>query len=158
MKQISRNMEWAYATGIVNINTSGNYTIGQIKEMYEKNYGHLVAVLDAQKGGINGTKPQGQSALARVIGVSQGSVGDYMDFFKVSKELQQALVMFYDQLYSVALGITLELLAPPSALRLIERLFHLWILEFALASLVSPIALNVRSLSHFLEKQTPLRA
>jgi len=63
----------AYATGIVNINTDGDYVIDDIKEMYKTNYEGLVTVLYPPKTDEGDYDLGGQSALARTIGVELAS-------------------------------------------------------------------------------------
>lgn len=77
---------WAWATSIVNINKGENYTIDDIKKMYEDNYESLASLLMLQRGGRS--EERGASALSRIIGVHQRTIGIYMTFFKVGKDLQ----------------------------------------------------------------------
>ncbi|WXG46489.1 MAG: ParB N-terminal domain-containing protein [Candidatus Atabeyarchaeum deiterrae] len=69
---------WAYATGVVNINSGKFHTIAEVKKMYEKDREHLLSLADAKKGGEGGTKPQGQSELSNDIGVPRTTINIYI--------------------------------------------------------------------------------
>ena len=71
----------------LNINTKSNYTIDDIKQMYENDYLELTKSLTqnigAKKEGTKEQVPSGQSQLSEIIGVPQQTIAGYMSFFKV---------------------------------------------------------------------------
>lgn len=78
---------WAWATAIVNINTGENYTIDDIKKMYD-DYESLLSLITASRG----QEVVGQSALSRIIGVTPATISNYMSFFRVRKDLQDLFI------------------------------------------------------------------
>lgn len=89
----SQEKVWAYTTAIANINTEGDYTIEDIKEMYKSDYKLLTNLLatrtvwkqtERQKGG--------QAELSDRIGVPQPTITGYMSFFRVGKKLQKVFL------------------------------------------------------------------
>ena len=86
---------WAYATGVVNINTKGNYTISDIKRMHNRNNKQILSLIDvtSERDEQGKQKRIGQSLLAHRIGISQPTVSQYLSWFKVGVELQEAFVV-----------------------------------------------------------------
>lgn len=70
-----------------NINPEVNYTISEIKQMYEDDYESLLNLVTTTKGGV--PEERGQSELSRRIGIPQQTISSYMSFFKVCPEIQR---------------------------------------------------------------------
>jgi len=88
---------WAYATAVININQEVNTTNGEIPRIYTLpevkaiNKEHLINLLDAKKGGPNGTIKQGTAELARRIALNQSTVQKYISLLKLSPKMQEAI-------------------------------------------------------------------
>lgn len=77
---------WAFATGIVNINTGKFHTIKEIKEMWEKDSETLLNLIElGTKEGVK-HKRMGQAELERRIGVKQETIHNHVILLKIEKE------------------------------------------------------------------------
>jgi len=79
----------------VNANTDGDYTIGEVREMWKTNPASLLPLIGLEtnvtKEGIERYEKTGQALVERRTGVDQSVISTYLSYFKVSKELQKAL-------------------------------------------------------------------
>jgi len=86
---------WAYVTGVVNINTNENYSISDVKQIYDQDSKQLLGLIAAssERDKQGRQKRMGQSLLARRIGISQSQVSQYLSWFKVGFEMQEAFMV-----------------------------------------------------------------
>jgi len=90
----SQEKVWAYATGVVNINTNEDYAVSDVKQIYDRSPKQLLGLIVArsERDERGRQKRMGQSLLARKIGISQASVSHFLSWFKVGFEMQEAFM------------------------------------------------------------------